>query len=170
MNYWCIWDMGSKTPPCEVEEPDLTSTAGQGRKIGRERGYPELSIYRHGFVRSMCWNRNLASPPLARHNHIYIVARTTGTDQPFYANRERSSRGRIDSPFRPDQAQPDGGNSGTRRSRVAPRRGGTTRSGEHGLGREASRLGAIARSSRGILKRDRRAGLGFHLTPVAVLG
>jgi hypothetical protein len=30
-----------------IEEPDLTGAAGKGRKTVRERGYPELSVYRH---------------------------------------------------------------------------------------------------------------------------
>jgi hypothetical protein len=46
-------------------------------------------------------------------------------------NRERSSQSRIGLPFPWVLVQPDGRNLGTRRSRVAPRRGGTTQSGEH---------------------------------------
>jgi hypothetical protein len=95
------------------------------------------------------WIRTFGfSLPLAGHHHIDGATPATGTDEPLTpignGNVGAVSFGHFGGiRFDLMSAFP-----GTRRSRVAPRRGGTIRSDEHG--------------SRSVPQRHRRADFGYH--------
>ena len=86
----------------------------EARGVGRRRPHVAEKVMRvactpffqKAFLRSASRSPNLIRglPPLADHDHIYIVARATGTNQP-HATREREFRDRTAAPFRRDWAR-----------------------------------------------------------------
>jgi hypothetical protein len=104
----------------------------------------------------------------ARRSPPYPYRDSRNGDRPAgHATRERECRGRNVGPFRGIRFNAMAALSAPGEPVWLPK-GGTTRSGEHGLGREASRFGVMPRSSRRIAECHRRAGRGFRQTPSPV--
>jgi hypothetical protein len=113
---WILIEPKSSTENISVATTRADRTLGAGSRVTRGHG----KLYR-------------ARRDRDRADH----AKDHSGEQP-----DQSRSRHIVSPFGQARAQLDDSDLGTRRSRVAPRK--EARSGEHGLGREASRLGAIA--------------------------
>jgi hypothetical protein len=77
-------------------------------------------------VISVSWLLQREHTSRSRHSETGVSGRIVG---PFRLDRHWCHLRRHE--VTPKRAQLDGGTPGTRRSRVAPRRGGTTRSGDH---------------------------------------
>jgi len=126
------WHQGMVIVWHEIDPARSWLTVGydEGRKPLPVNGNPSLGVTN--------------SPPFGSgHHDVGIMASADGTDEALRPIGNGSLGAVSACDFRGCGFN-DGRNPGTRQSHVAPRRGGTTQSGEHGLGREASRLGATA--------------------------